>query len=361
MARYIHLFETEDGFNTVYNGEGYKEPWVSLTMDVGRVNYNKTLLEMPFTVEALGEGTLSWNLGNRTLQYSKNSGEWSTMDNTTRIEVVEGDTVSFKGSIVNYSNCAISCTSQFNVKGNIMSLINGDNYASADTISVKNFGDIFRGSSALVSAANLILPATTLTDFCYSSMFYGCTSLTTAPQLPATTLAGSCYQFMFYGCTSLTQAPELPATTLAYNCYSSMFYGCTSLTQAPELPATNLVDRCYSAMFQECTSLTTAPELPATTLAQSCYWNMFYGCTSLTAAPELPATTLTDRCYNYMFFACTNLNYIKCLATDISASDCTNHWVNGVASTGTFVKAASMTGWPRGTSGIPANWTVQDA
>jgi len=50
---------------------------------------------------------------------------------------------------------------------------------------------------------------------------------------------------MFYGCTGLTTAPELPATTLASNCYSSMFNGCTGLTTAPELPATTLPDSCY--------------------------------------------------------------------------------------------------------------------
>jgi hypothetical protein len=34
---------------------------------------------------------------------------------------------------------------------------------------------------------------------------------------------------MFRGCTSLTVAPELPATTLVNYCYGYMFYGCTSL------------------------------------------------------------------------------------------------------------------------------------
>ena len=34
---------------------------------------------------------------------------------------------------------------------------------------------------------------------------------------------------MFTGCTSLTQAPALPAMTLADFCYRSMFQGCTSL------------------------------------------------------------------------------------------------------------------------------------
>ena len=62
-----------------------------------------------------------------------------------------------------------------------------------------------------------------------------------------------------------------------------------------------------------------------------------------------------------MFDGCTNLNYIKCLATNISASYCTRYWVVGVASTGTFVKNPNMTSWPTGNSGIPTRWKVQDA
>ena len=73
------------------------------------------------------------------------------------------------------------------------------------------------------------MPATTLTTYCYASMFLYCTSLVNAPELPATTLTANCYDYMFYGCTSLVNAPELPATTLASKCYESMFEGCTSL------------------------------------------------------------------------------------------------------------------------------------
>ena len=36
---------------------------------------------------------------------------------------------------------------------------------------------------------------------------------------------------MFWECTSLKEAPELPATDLAGECYSSMFYGCSSLNE----------------------------------------------------------------------------------------------------------------------------------
>jgi len=114
-------------------------------------------------------------------------------------------------------------------------------------------------------------------------------------------------------------------------------------------------------MFVGCTSLTSAPNiLPATTLTINCYRTMFYNCTSLAVAPELPATTLTNYCYNTMFSGCTNLNHIKCLATDISATNCTSRWVDGVSSVGTFVKHPDMDDWSRGTSGIPSGWTVED-
>ena len=149
--------------------------------------------------------------------------------------------------------------------------------------------------------------------------------------------------------------------TLAEGCYYGMFYGCTSLTAAPSLlPATTLANFCYSYMFYDCTSLTAAPSLlPATTLAENCYSEMFEGCVSLTAAPDLPATTLAENCYGEMFYGCAKLSSVTCLATDISASNCTSGWLGGVAASGTFTKAAGMTGWPTGSaSGIPNGWNV---
>jgi len=62
-----------------------------------------------------------------------------------------------------------------------------------------------------------------------------------------------------------------------------------------------------------------------------------------------------------MFRGCSNLSSITMLATDISATDCLSDWVNSVAASGTFTKAASMTTLPTGTSGIPSGWTVVDA
>ena len=268
----------------------------------------------------------------------------------------------------------------------------------ATTLATCCYAYMFNGCTSLTVAPEL--PSTTLADSCYSSMFGNtnvlpdCSNIDFASStvvasgglkglfsgtkvtdndlerllpkndngkyyLPVTTLANYCYQEMFQGCTSLTTAPELPATTLASSCYSVMFQGCTSLTTAPALPATTLKTYCYYFMFGNCTSLTSAPALPATTLADSCYNFMFCNCTKLTQAPELPASALARSCYQHMFMSCSSLNYIKCLATDISATFCTDYWVLGVASTGTFVKNPNTT-WETGTSGIPEGWTVEN-
>jgi hypothetical protein len=62
-----------------------------------------------------------------------------------------------------------------------------------------------------------------------------------------------------------------------------------------------------------------------------------------------------------MFKGCSSLNYIKCLATNRSATNCTSNWLSGVSSTATFIKHPGMSDWTTGKSGIPSGWTVVDA
>ena len=59
-------------------------------------------------------------------------------------------------------------------------------------------------------------------------MFYGCTSLTTAPELPATILADDCYGYMFYGCTSLNYIKMLATDISARYCLNRWVYGVAS-------------------------------------------------------------------------------------------------------------------------------------
>lgn len=379
-TRYIKKYADETAIHTAVDNKELLNPYVAYDESAGTIDWNGYLYidysKEPLTFDIISGGTIKWYCGSeynvserKVISYSTDNGEtWTNITATTNttINVNAGDTIKFKGDNAtyyqSYYNSFQGSTATFNIKGNIMSLIDSTGFTTATTLTNNNyqcFYSLFVGCN-VVDASKLILPATTLAGSCYSSMFSNCNSLTTAPELPATTLVGSCYYQMFLNCNSLTTAPELPATTLADYCYAYMFRGCTGLTTAPALPATTLANNCYSNMFFNCQSLTSAPELPATTLAGSCYNNMFYYCSNLTTAPELPATTLTQGCYQGMFNGCNSLNYIKCLATDISASNCTTNWVvGGVSATGTFVKKAGVN-WPTGNSGIPNGWTVEE-
>ena len=371
MRKYIKLFKSHTQYETFIGGGGdtpFVRPNVSHCIAENEVHYNPIPHDYSkdyLTFVALENTTFTFTpASGNAISYSTDNGHNWTVGNS--VELTKGKKVLWRGEMTPTSDNGVgtfSSTGRFEAQGNAMSLLFGDEFKGKTGLTDKDsaFCTLFDFNSNLVNAKNLSLPATTLADSCYDTMFYGCTSLVNAPTLPATTLANYCYNGMFYGCTALTTAPELPATTLADYCYNGMFIGCTGLKTAPELPAKTLAECCYQSMFEGCTGLTTAPKLPVTTLADRCYISMFSGCTGLTTAPELPATILLSNCYQSMFNGCTNLNYIKCLATNISASDCLKNWVSGVSATGTFVKAASMTSWTTGTSGIPDGWTVQDA
>jgi len=257
--------------------------------------------------------SISLNEGNSWTEFTS-----SPNNNGTFIATInKGDRLLIKGnSALGSSNRenTIHLTKSFNVEGNIMSLLYNDDFIDKTSITSHAFRSLFANNPNLISAENLVLPATTLSDGCYSYMFQNCTNLINTPILPATTLAESCYLAMFSGCTSLVTVSELPATTLAIGCYGSMFTGCTSITTAPILPATDLVTRCY----------------------------------------------------NYMFRYCTNLNYIKAMfittPTDTSATySFTHNWVDGIASTGTFVKNSAATWTNVGNHAVPTGWTVETA
>lgn len=159
-------------------------------------------------------------------------------------------------------------------------------------------------------------------EYCFSSLFSGCSALTQGPSLPATTLAPYCYEYMFSECDNLKEAPELPATTLAEGCYRSMFSG-SGIVSTPKLPATDLSAKCYEGMFYNCHDLVSACELPAVELNTFCYARMFFGCNSLASAPTLPATTLAGYCYYGMFMRCTGLVYApEIYATSMGAWSC---------------------------------------
>lgn len=264
--------------------------------------------KMYLTFKALETGSFSFSMN--PVQYSLDGGiTWTTLAaGASTPAVAAGREICWKASgltpITGEGIGSFSSTGDFDAYGNVMSLRDGDNFASSLTVSSYQFKSLFQSCAGLKSAEHLILPATTLSAYCYHNMFRH---------------------------SGMTVAPKLPATNLAEACYIGMM-GYTAITKAPALPATTLRTRCYQGLFD--------------------------GCSGLTVAPELPAQTLVAECYYYMFQYCSNLNYVKCLATNVNqySQTGTSSWLEGVASSGTFVMADGAR-WGYGDSAIPRNWT----
>lgn len=260
-----------------------------------------------------------------TIDYSTDNGStWTSITASSRTtgssignfigRFNTGDKVLFRGNNSKYSDgtwinqFTVDGVGSLDVYGNIMSLIYGNNFIGTDTLTDTYVFYEFFYNLPIDNSINLVLPATTLTDYCYARMF------------------------MYWTVNNLqTTIQKLPATTLADHCYYQMFSRCDSIITGPDILATNLTNFCCFQMFNQCISLTTAPILRATNLASMCYSNMFWGCSSL--------------------------NYVKCYAADLSPFQCINNWMYNVSSTGTFYKDANTT-WPSGDSGIPSGWTV---
>ena len=339
-----NIFDNNEDYQKYRKTNNFEAPNVSYCIDENKIYYEQTTdySKQYLTFDVLTSGTVSFTAIDGTSQYipsisySLDNGEtWIKTINTNsefwiNINVSEGDTILWKANCKATGNArdaqdsaAFISSANCNVSGNIMSLCYEDDFIGQTIIPEYNedftgfcylFGryqshddrDVFR----VVSAKNLILPATKITSNCYSGMFYGC--------------------------STLTEAPSLPATELKYGCYGMMFMNCTSLTTAPEI-------------------------LPATGLTSDCYEHMFDNCTSLTTAPVLPAINLVSGCYNYMFRNCNKLNYIKALFTTTPGSNYTANWVQGVSSNGTFVKNVEANWNVTGINGIPSNWIVETA
>ena len=380
---YLHYFQTV----TEYKDErenNYYEPWVSLTEENDSVAFNRTKeeekrkwLETPLTFKAISGGTLSWFRSpnqtgvewvEKSIRLKKNGGEWTTLTTSTvgvNYPVATGDIIevvgdndaytAFKepetpGSAATYihSNFRGTANLRLEAYGNIMSLIDGENFADIkDLPSYGTFAGLFSGCTFLLSSEDkpLLFPATGLTDNCYRTMFSDCVNLKRAPELPSTVLKPDCYAYMFQRCsgleevakwgdrkeieewapfccccmynksTSITVVPENyfnGPTEVFERSFDEMFSGCTSIMSVPKLPAETLAHQCYRAMYWGCTSLVSVPTdlVPATTLGNGCYMSMFENCSSLRVPPALPAEEVINMsAYTYMFKNCTSMVY----------------------------------------------------
>ena len=313
MGNYIKLFNTVSEQIAFRNSVDYVEPHISCTKDGKNLKYNKDeykqLVKTPLTFVIESDGDIMFRKiadGDPaiTLEYSKNEGEWTTIisdypDNAPTISVVTGDTVAFRAP--SGGNTAIGMALGFNHGSTFGSPVNGDVNKTTCNFSLR--GNIM----SLLYHEDFDQELSLSTEYSFASLFNGCTGLTHADKLM--------------------------------------------------LPATELSNYCYYGMFQGCSSLVSAPKLPALILKKYCYGYMFAYCYLLVDAPVLLAETLVDYCYSNMFAYCSNLDYLKCMATDISAAKCTASWLRNAATTGTFIKKPSVD-WSASSAGIPSGWTI---
>lgn len=159
----------------------------------------------------------------QNLQYSTDGG--SSWDNYTgQISFTDVKKISFRGkNATNEGSIKFYCSGNCYVYGNIMSLVGGLTKNSNNQLKTNDFSEL-----------------KDLQDDKFNQLFYdqdveNAHRIYSHPSkelvLPATTLTEGCYSLMFEGCSNLVRAPELPASTstVPANAYSGMFIDCTSL------------------------------------------------------------------------------------------------------------------------------------
>lgn len=165
------------------------------------------------------------------LSYSLNAGASWTVGDGSMKTINNGEKIHFKGNNSSVAGAFSGLTTgKAIVQGNSMSLLYGDDFSGKTSLPANGCLQGLLQTSTIVTAANnLILPATTLKESCYHSMFKSCTSLINVPALDATSLATSCYYSMFQNCTNITTAPILRVRTVPLYAYYYMFAGCSKL------------------------------------------------------------------------------------------------------------------------------------
>ena len=298
----LELTATYEGFTATASTEAYQE-----------ANHYEQYLTFRIT----SPGKIVWyasmaNKPTKTIQYSLDNGTtWTSItsanDTNNGFDVVAGDVVLFKGENNQYggpTGSTVTGTSYFNSFAYTTA-----GYTPEGNVMSLIYGDNFVGNDSL--------PANTTHNF--AGLFQNCT-----------------------GCTGDASNLIIPPLSLTPLCYRNMFAG-TNITKGPELPATTLGVYCYCNMFINAKQLETSPDLLAPVLVTGCYSGMLHMQGTMTEVEK-------------------KLRYCRCLATNISASNCVLNFFNNtnVAQGGVFVKAASNNRWTRGSNGIPTRWTIEN-
>lgn len=229
--------------NSQWKGKVY---WAdTLIWPVSGVDYCSQYL----TLEAAESGVTSslWfidsagaEITDMDIEFSKNNGAWTHYVSATTAEksVSYGDKIRVRGLNNNYSiGChLLIAPNGYKIYGNIMSLVYGDSFEGKLSLpsgcgfsllfSAHLFGPDPMPFDAVkcLDISNVCLPATALTEECYTFMFSGHQYITKAPLLPASYVPSKAYRDMFYSCSNLNMV-ECLATSWESNSFSSWLNG----------------------------------------------------------------------------------------------------------------------------------------
>lgn len=196
-------------------------PYVYYIADTGAIEYSGEEINSPLYIECLSTSCLISLSKKYNVQVSYDGEKW--MDASFTYTLFEGERLYIRATGLSASTSAGIMRigipeGKGNVGGNVMSLIYGENYRGKTKLTQNYvFIGLFDSDgvySGLVSARNLVLPATTLSLKCYYGMFRGCANLIHAPKLPAAILKNNCYENMYSGCTNLSYVKCLAQTNI---------------------------------------------------------------------------------------------------------------------------------------------------
>ena len=269
-------------------------------------------------------------LGALYLQYSTDEGDtWTAFAagaDASKLTIAAGNTLRLRrdpaqGINTNgfgYNNSTLTdyrwffvTTGDFSVEGNVMSLVDGENFATNTTIPAHCcFNCLFLNNTALKNIDNIRLPATTLKVNCYRAMFQGTgvTNISSLSLPDPITVASYSYNQMFKNCASLSSLNgfRVPAKLGTYACLN-MFHNCTSLTNLTDMDfaADTLNSYSYQLMFQACTGLTSVMDtFRVSVIAASSCDQMFLGCTNLRQTPAIKVDSIGASGCGNMFKNC---------------------------------------------------------
>lgn len=153
----------------------------------------------PLTLECCNNSTNIAVSNYGTLDYRIDGGSWTNYDGT-QFTLNEGHRISFRGTNATSTGSSdlmtIVCNKDCYVYGNVMSLLDPDvaDYSIMTTLPYdETFQALFKDQPIThKDGKDLVLPATTLVERCYSEMFSGCTKLDHIVCLATNTSADYC-------------------------------------------------------------------------------------------------------------------------------------------------------------------------